>query len=234
MSKLGLCPEPCFDTLHGSVDGRARGADAATPEARRIWRSRCVAVPEAASGPPRTRDRRRKGPFGDAPRGPALVAARREPSPQILRQSVAEPRHDLIFARAREPQERSLTSRHVANPPRCESNGHFETPQVDGASPSEGTAKVPLARSFGSERLASRRTCRGMEPLNGTFRKERPAFAGLSFLVSRRAVYGPGGGGKQNVDAYGEKRLSMSCMFAAPSPFALPAIMFVSPLEFGL
>src|SRR5436190_16103374 len=38
-----------------------------------------------------------------------------------------------------------------------------------------------------------------MEPLNGASRKERPAFAGLSFLVSRRAVYGPGGGGKQNV-----------------------------------
>jgi len=68
--------------------------------------------------------------------------------------------------------------------------------------------------------------------LNGAFRKERPAFAGLSFLVCRCAVYG-----KQNVEAYGEKWLSMSCMFAAPTPLALPplpAIMLSSPLEFGL
>jgi hypothetical protein len=32
----------------------------------------------------------------------------------------------------------------------------------------------------------------------------------------------------------GEKRLSISTMFAAPLPFELPAIMWLSPVELGL
>jgi hypothetical protein len=61
--------------------------------------------------------------------------------------------------------------------------------------------KRRMSGLFRSGELDSRRTCDGYGALDGAFRKERPAFAGLSFLVSRSAVYGPGGGGKQNVDA---------------------------------
>src|SRR6266480_3493336 len=87
-------------------------------------------------------------------------------------------------------------------------------------------ARVPGL--FGSDRLSRCRMCAGYGARHGAFRKERPALAGLSFLSFAVRPYPP----RQNCRV--EKRLSMPCMFAAPSPFALPAIMLVSPLEFGL
>jgi hypothetical protein len=68
---------------------------------------------------------------------------------------------------------------------------------VSGSSPEEGSAKASLARSFLVQRGCFSSNVPWYGALNGAFRKERPAFAGLSFLNSRCAVYGP----KQNVDA---------------------------------
>jgi hypothetical protein len=55
---------------------------------------------------------------------------------------------------------------------------------VSGSSPEEGSAKVLLA-GFGSERLASRRTCRGIEPLmERSGRKDPHSRASPSFSLA--------------------------------------------------
>src|SRR5712691_1221170 len=122
VSVAGCLPERAQQERHDRpaaataepLAARARRADAATPEARRLWRTRCVAVRPAASGPPRKRDKRRKGTSADPP---TALAARGETEPRPdLQDGGCEARLDLVFARA------SITKQ-----PRCEPNRHFET-----------------------------------------------------------------------------------------------------------
>src|SRR5205807_9910568 len=106
----------------------------------------------------------------------------------------------------------------------CRENGKEG---VSGSSPEEGSAKGPACRGFSVQTCLLVGECAvSMEPVS--LQEGKTRVRGPLPPLLRRASYPP----PQNCRV--EKRLSMFCMFAAPSPFALPAIMLVSPLEFGL